>query len=143
MTPPPFHQRHRGPILAAFLITAAAVLFMADPVRRALLPASAVIVEFNHPAATSTARVRIVEDRGPVRIGHADGSPVEEIVLDGGRIAIDVKGEPRNFKIDIPRATPFMELRVSDRTVFQRKGSVVTTIWPIDSDSTWLVPLTP
>jgi len=138
---PPFHHRHRGPILAAFLVTAAALLFLAKPVRRALRPAPAVIIEFQHPAATSTARLRLIDEAGIVRVREVGNAAVHE--PEDGRILIDVNGAPRNFNIDIPRATPFVELHVSDRTIFRRQGSIVTTIWPIDSDSTWLVPLTP
>ena len=100
-----------------------------------------VIIEFRHPAASSTARLRLVPGPGPVRVREIGSATVYE--PEKGRIVINVNGAPRNFNIDIPRATPFMELHVSDRTVFQRQGSLVTTIWPINADSTWLVPLTP
>ena len=146
MTSPPFHRRHRGPILAALFVTATALLFLARPVWRALrlptLPVTTgVIIEFRHPAATSTARLRLVDAPGPVRVLEVETGT--ERVLDGGHLVIEVEGAPRNFNIEVPRAMPSMELHVSDRTVFQRKGTIVTTIWPIDRDSTWLVPLTP
>jgi hypothetical protein len=140
----PFHPRHRGPILAAVLLAAGLLLLVAKPVRRAFrpeVPPSGVVVEFRHPAATSTARLKLVAGSGALLVRESGSGTVHR--PERGRVVIEIGGAPRNFEIEVPRATPLVEIHVSDRTVFRRQGSVVTTIWPVDADSTWLVPLTP
>jgi hypothetical protein len=100
-----------------------------------------VVVEFHHPAAVSTARIRLVDGSGPVTLRERYGGFVRR--PENGRIVVEVDGRPDHFDLDIPRSAAHVELHVSDRTLFRREGAAIVTIWPADADSTWLIPLTP
>ena len=100
-----------------------------------------VVVEFHHPAAVSTARVRLVDGRAGVSLTPREGGPARHPV--DGRIVVEVDGRADHFDIDVPRGTPHFELHVSDRTVFRKTAADIITIWPMGADSIWLIPLTP
>ena len=103
-------------------------------------PGDLLVVEFVKPAATATALVRVT-DLPVVRVnGDVDAATISQ---GDGVIRVACDGKSGRFDVHVPRSATRVELRVTDRTLFEWSGGQATTIWPMATDSTWLIPLTP
>ena len=146
MSPPPSPTapaRNWRLVFAGLGIATMALVLLTVPIRISWKPVAdaAVVVEFHHPAAVSTARVRLSAADASVTLREQQGSAIRR--PENGRIVVEVDGRPEHYLVTVPRSLTRFELQVSDRTVFRKSGAEITTIWPMAPDSTWLVPLTP
>jgi hypothetical protein len=91
------------------------------------------------------------QPEGGVRVSLVDGAEVAvhapigaaTFTSDAERLVIDNHGALATFEIEIPRAAPRVEIRVSGRRVFLKDGPRVTTSASTDSVAPYWLPLSP
>jgi len=98
----------------------------------AVAPGRALVILFTSPQVEGQAQVSLT-DGTEVVVRAPSGTAT--FTADVDRLVIDNPGSRATFEIQIPRAAPWVEIRVQGVPIFLKEGSRVT--------GSYLLPLTP
>ncbi len=105
----------------------------------AVSPGQQFVILFAGPQSEGNARISLGEGE-EVIVRTLTGSA--RFTSDDDRLVIDNRGSSADFEIEIPRTAARVEIRIDNRTVFQKNGPRVTTEAPAYSPGSYRLPLT-
>lgn len=106
----------------------------------AVAPGRALLILFTSPQAEGRALVSLT-DGGEVVVRALSGTAT--FTSDEDRLVIDDRDSAASFEIEIPRAAPWIEIRVGRVRIFLKDGPRVTTRQSPDTLGRYLLPLVP
>jgi anti-sigma factor RsiW len=106
----------------------------------AVVPGQRLVILFTSPQAAGLAKVSLTDGsevvvRAPLGVATFT-SGVDQLVIDN-------RGSLASFEIEIPRAAPWVEVRVAGARLFLKAGGRITTGRPSQPQSTFILPLKP
>ena len=101
-------------------------------------PGLKLVILFTSPQAAGEAKVSLTDGtevvvRAPLGVATFT-SGVDQLVIDN-------RGSLASFEIQIPRAAPWVEIRVAGGSLFLKAGAQITTNQPVEPQAPYIFPL--
>jgi anti-sigma factor RsiW len=97
------------------------------------------VIHFAAPQTAGVLRVALV-DTGSVAIRVTNG--VASLSSAPGALGVANRGSLADYEIDIPRASPWIDIDVGGKTLLQKRDSLIRTGVTLDSAGHYVLPLT-
>jgi len=97
------------------------------------------VIEFAAPQAAGHADIVFSDEGEEIRI-RTVGQAVFDVVADD-RVSIQNRGSTADFEIAIPRAAPYVEVRVGEVRIFLKEGASITAGEAARTDGSYTLPL--